>query len=100
MPDLPPDLSRLGDELTVAVSAASERRRRRTRMAARLAVTVAAAAAAFSALTPQASSPGGQRPLLDLDAAVASAGEPPERCDRPSGVRFRPACLRQGTGDG
>ena len=48
---LPPDLSRLGDELTAA-AARSLRVRRRRALAARWATTVVAGALAFAALTP------------------------------------------------
>lgn len=99
MSDLPPDLSRLGDELTAAVGRSVARReRRRVRIATRLAGIAVVVAIGFAALTPQALSPDDERPSIEIGAAIASAGEPPVRCDKPSGVRFRVACLRYGPG--
>jgi hypothetical protein len=48
---LPPDLSRIGDELTAAAARSLRARRRRT-LAARWAATAVAGALAFAALTP------------------------------------------------
>ncbi len=95
---LPPDLSRLGDQLAVATahSAASERRGRlRRRIAAAGAVT----ALAFVLLAPASLQPrDGTR--LNL-AATAGIGYTPTACDRPRGATFAAArpCASPGTTD-
>ena len=74
MVELPPDLARLGDELTRAASRRNARRERRRRIAA----TVAVGAAAFVAFTPAALDPA-QRPFT-----LASAGDVAgPACDHP-----------------
>jgi len=89
MATLPPDLARLGDELTGAARRAAARRERRRRMA----VAIALGAAAFAALTPASLGPA-QRELAFADAAPAA----PLSCDRPRGARFTlAACPRPGT---
>jgi hypothetical protein len=85
MADLPPDLARLGDELTGAARRAAARRERRRRIA----VAAAVGAAAFVALTPAALDPA-QRTITFADVPARYA---PPGCDQPRGARFTmPAC--------
>jgi hypothetical protein len=80
MADLPPDLARLGDQLTGAARRATARRERRRRMA----LAVAVGAVVFVALTPAALDPA-QRPITFADVP-ARFGSP--ACDHPRGARF------------
>jgi hypothetical protein len=101
MPDsLPPDLSRLGDELARATarSARSERRRATTRR--RLAVTGAATALAFVVLAPGTLQRGDGSGPVQL-AAAAAIGYHPTACDQPRGATFAAArpCASPGTTD-
>jgi len=91
---LPPDLARLGDQLSAATarSARSERRRRRA------AVTAAVTALAFVAVAPGAMQRGESPVRL---ATATAVGYTPSGCDRPRGATFaavRP-CARPGARD-
>ena len=55
---LPPDLSRLGDELTAAAGRALVERRRRRRLAARTCASAMSAVLAIAVLAPSTLSPG------------------------------------------
>jgi hypothetical protein len=68
---MPPDLSRLGDELTAAAARAVAERRRRRRRLARALTSAAAGLLSVVALAPAALSPDGQRaPLLGATDTV------------------------------
>jgi hypothetical protein len=88
MDGLPPDLQRLGDELTEAAArtTAAGRLRRETRR--RLALTIAVGALVFAALTPAALGPA----YHDLDSATFAslrvATYAPQGCDQARGARF------------
>jgi hypothetical protein len=90
MSNLPPDLQRLGDELTGAAgrAAAADRVRREGRR--RLALTASIGALVFATLTPGALGPAHR----DLHATALPAAEvAPRGCDQPRGARFTlPAC--------
>jgi hypothetical protein len=96
---LPPELSRLGDELSRATERAARARRRRLETAGRLAATVAAAALAFGILNPGALGRGdGTVAPLQL---ASSTGYAPVACDQPRGATFNAArpCGRPGATD-
>jgi hypothetical protein len=79
---LPPDLSRLGDQLTAATERAVRRRRRRAALLGRLGTVAAACALALAVLAPTVLGPserGGQ--LLRL--ASAAPGYLPGACESP-----------------
>jgi hypothetical protein len=61
---MPPDLSRLGDELTAATSRAVDERRRRRRRFARALTSAAAGLLSLVVLAPAALTPDGQRASL------------------------------------
>jgi hypothetical protein len=86
---LPPDLSRLGDELYAAAERRARLRRRRAELAARLATAGIAGALVFAMLTPRplgsADDGGG---LLQLASAPAVATGPPAACDQPRRATF------------
>jgi hypothetical protein len=63
---LPPDLSRLGDELTAAVGRARDERRRRRRLLARICASALSGIFAMALLTP-----AGLNPELRLAAPFA-----------------------------
>jgi hypothetical protein len=87
---LPPDLQRLGDELTSAAArtAAADRLRREGRR--RLALTVAIGALAFTTLTPGALGPAHHDVRL---AALPQETFVPLGCDHARGARFTlPVC--------
>jgi hypothetical protein len=89
--DLPPDLQRLGDELTGAAArtAAAARLRREGRR--RLAITATLGALVFATLTPAALGPAHRN--VRLAGALPAAGFAPPGCDHPRGARFMlPAC--------
>jgi hypothetical protein len=80
MVHMPPDLSRLGDELTAAAARAVAERRRRRRRLAHGAATAAAALLSVVVLAPAALSPdSGTGPLLARRTAEALPIRPPER---------------------
>jgi hypothetical protein len=77
---LPPDLSRLGDELTAAAGRARDERRRRRRLLARICASALAGILAIAVLAPAALSPGLQlAPPLAQEATGAVLARPPER---------------------
>ncbi len=100
MPEpLPPDLSRLGDQLARATTVNARVQARRATVRRRLAVTVAATLMAFVALAPQTLQPrDGSGPV---QLAVAAIGYTPTACDRPRGATFAAArpCASPGTTD-
>ena len=75
MVELPPDLARLGDELSGAARRATARRERRRRIAA----VAAIGAAAFIAFTPAALGPAQRELTLAENLA-------PMACDQPRGA--------------
>jgi hypothetical protein len=77
---LPPDLSRLGDELTAAAGRALDERHRRRRLLARICASASAAVLAIAVLTPAALSPGLQlaSPFAEEDMGTVLA-RPPDR---------------------
>jgi hypothetical protein len=83
---LPPDLSRLGDEIDRATARRLRQRRRRAERRRRLAVTLAATAAAVAVVGPGALQPA----TRNLGTALASskAGYQPMACDQPRGATF------------
>jgi hypothetical protein len=87
---MPPDLSRIGDELAAA-AARSLRARRRRALVARAAVTATAGVLAIAALTPgELGTAQGGRPLTTLLASTSSA---PAGCDQLRGAQQSlPAC--------
>jgi hypothetical protein len=90
MSNLPPDLQRLGDELTGAAAraAAADRLRREGRR--RLALTATIGALVFATLTPGALGPAHRDVHL---SALPAAEVAPPGCDQPRGARFSlPAC--------
>ncbi len=93
MAHLPPDLSRLGDDLQAAAERSLTARRRRADRARRPGVAMVAALI-FAARTPAALEPAERLP--GLVTAGAAETFPPPPCDRPSGASFRPACLTTG----
>src|SRR4051794_17037817 len=96
---LPPDLSRLGDQLTDAAARTLDARRHRRALLGRGAATAVAGVLAFAVLAPAALGPaqtGPQSPLAQVggrptfvDDGVSSS------CDQGRGSRFGlPACGR------
>jgi hypothetical protein len=88
--ELPPDLRRLGDELTSAAArtAAAARLRRQGRR--RLAIAAALGALAFATLTPAALGPASHDVRLPVLPAQTFG---PRGCEHPRGARFTlPAC--------
>jgi hypothetical protein len=73
---LPPDLSRLGDELTAAAGRALDERRRRRRLRARICASALSGILAIAVLAPAALSPG---PPLAQEAAATVLSRPPDR---------------------
>ena len=95
---LPPDLARLGDQLSTATARARARARRNARMA-RLGVTGAVAAMAVAVFAPGALHPGDSARQLAI--ASASVIYRPAACDQPRGATFAAArpCAAPGTTD-
>src|SRR6185503_15052325 len=83
---LPPDLSRLGDEIDRATARRLRERRRRAERRRRIAVTLAAAAVAIAAFGPGALQPASRS--LDTALASSKAGYQPMSCDQPRGATF------------
>jgi|SRR5215208_2312735 len=83
---LPPDLSRLGDEIDRAAARRLRARRRRAERRRRLAVTAAAAAVAVIAIAPGVLQPA----TRSAENALASTGGryKPVACDQPRGATF------------
>jgi hypothetical protein len=100
MPQLPDDLTTLGDRLTQAAAVRAlenERRRRRTR---KLTATGIAAALALIALAPGPLSPAVRNPF-QLAAASTAEYYVPAACDQPRGATMSAArpCNPPGTTD-
>jgi hypothetical protein len=88
-PGLPPDLSRLGDQLVAATERRIATRRRRAELFGKLATTGVAGALLFAALTPgtlDSADRGAE--LLRLAAAPAVATVTPSMCDQPRRATF------------
>jgi hypothetical protein len=86
MVPMPPDLSRLGDELTAAATRAVVERRSRRRRLARALTSAAAGLLSLVVLAPAALTPDGQRAAL-LGATDTVLVRLPER---PPVLRVRP----------
>jgi hypothetical protein len=85
---LPPDLSRVGDEL-VAAAARSLRAQRRRTFAIRSAGTILVAALVFAALTPARLGPAQTAdPSASVLASMAGSTVSSSGCDQPRGARF------------
>jgi hypothetical protein len=85
MPDLPPDLDRLGSALTHAVTRARSARDHRAGLRRRLAGSLVAGLLVFAAMTPSHLGPADRAPLLGFGQA-----EPAEAavfCDVPRSGR-------------
>ena len=88
---LPPDLERIGDELTAAVDGRLRARRRRNLLIGRLAVTGIAAALGLAALSP------GPLGIADRHgdafdvASTSTTAYVPAACDQPRGATFAAA---------
>ena len=80
MSPLPPDLSRLGDELTAAAGRALDERRRRRRLLARICASAVSGILAIAVLAPAALSPGLQlaSPFAE-EAGGTVLARPPDR---------------------
>ena len=78
---LPPDLSRLGDELTAATARAGAERRRKRRLLARICASALSAIFAIAVLTPAALGPGLQlaSPFAQEDDSTVLARTPDRR---------------------
>lgn len=88
---LPPELSRLGDEICAAAERTVTARRRRVEVLARLAASGVAGVIAFAVLTPTALGPADRTTQLLQFAALRSAPAAlyaPTACDRPRGATF------------
>lgn len=89
---LPPELSRLGDEICAAAERNLTARRRRFELAARLAASGLAGTIAFAILTPTPLGHADRTAQLLQFAALRSAPAAfyaPTACDRPHGATFR-----------
>jgi hypothetical protein len=77
---LPPDLSRLGDELTAAAGRALDERRRRRRLLARICASALSGILAIAVLAPSALSPGLQLASPFAQEATGTVlARPPDR---------------------
>jgi len=88
---LPPDLSRLGDEIDRATARRFRERKRRAERRRRLAVTAAAAAVALAVVGPGALGPATHRGGQNAFASAHTSYQPMS-CDQPRGATF--AALR------
>jgi hypothetical protein len=80
MVPLPPDLSRLGDELTAAAGRALEERRRRRRLLARSCASALSGILTIAVLAPAALSPGsGSGSPLAQESLATVLVRPPDR---------------------
>jgi membrane associated rhomboid family serine protease len=77
MVPLPPDLSRLGDELTAAAVRALDERRRRRRMLARCCACAIAGLLTLAFLAPAALSPGRSGAILATEGVLIRLPERP-----------------------
>jgi hypothetical protein len=93
---LPPDLTRLGDELTGAVARAVEARRRRRALLTRGAATAVAGVLAIAVLAPAALGPAARVPIgpsASTGDDVLATMSVRRGCDQGRGSPFRlPAC--------
>jgi hypothetical protein len=89
MTKLPPDLSRLGDQLSRATEARAAARRRRTERLVQVAATGLATALAAAVLLPGALSPGDRGG--ELAQAAGRTVYIPNMCDQPRGATFAAA---------
>jgi hypothetical protein len=92
---LPPDLSRLGDELTGAAARAVAARRHRRALMARGAATAVAGVLAIAVLSPAALGPAQLAPRLGGTATAPTfvSDTVTSSCDQGRGSRFGlPAC--------
>jgi hypothetical protein len=85
---LPPDLSRLGDEIDRATARRFRERKRRAERRRRVAVTAAAAVLAVVVLGPGALQPGIHRSGSETAFASTRTGYQPTACDQPRGATF------------
>jgi hypothetical protein len=83
---LPPDLSRLGDEIDRATARRLRERRRRAERRRRLAVTLVATAMALVAFAPGVLAPATRS--VDTVLASSRTGYEPMSCDQPRGATF------------
>jgi hypothetical protein len=97
---LPPDLSRLGDQLARATERRLAARRHRADLLARVAATGVAAALALAVLYPGALG-SADRSSDVLRFATAGASYQPTACDQPRGATFAAArpCAAPGVTD-
>jgi hypothetical protein len=97
---LPPDLSKLGDQLARATQRAAAARRWRVELRARLAATAAAAAVALAVLFPGVLGSADRDNQL-LQFAATGASYVPTACDQPRGATFAAArpCAAPGETD-
>src|SRR3954466_1222140 len=83
MPELPPDLDRLGSALTHAARRAAAARRRRAALRRRLAASIAAGLLVFAAMTPSHLGRADRESFLGF--AQADKAEAAVFCDVPRG---------------
>ena len=83
---LPPDLSRLGDEIDRATARRFRERKRRAERRRRIAVTLTAAALALLALGPGVLQPATRS--VETVLASSATGYQPMSCDQPRGATF------------
>src|SRR5688572_7730784 len=97
---LPPELSKLGDQLARATQRHATARRRRADVLARLAATGVAAAVALAVLWPGALGSADRTDDL-LRFATTGAAYVPTACDQPRGATFAAArpCATPGATD-
>jgi hypothetical protein len=98
MSELPPDLSRLGDQLSRAAERRLRERRRRAALLARLVATGMAAVMAFALLAPAGLD---RSDRADLVRFASRAAYVPVACDQPRGATFAAArpCAPPGVTD-
>jgi hypothetical protein len=90
---LPPDLSRLGDELAAAAARSIAARRHRRSVLGRGMATTIAAILTVAVLSPAALGPGQRMPLIGGDHSALASLSVDRGCDQPRGQRFGlPAC--------
>jgi hypothetical protein len=87
---LPPELSKLGDQIYAAAARSVFARRRRIALVARLAATAMAGALALAVLAPGALAPADRAEKLLQFASLQSSGEiyTPQPCDIPHAATF------------
>ena len=83
---LPPDLSRLGDEIDRATARRFRERTRRAERRRRFGVTLAAAAAALAVIAPGVLQPAASS--IETRFAAAHSVYRPMACDQPRGATF------------